>query len=564
MINKCRQNKNLQINSHELHLINKLKQLSTQSLDSPTKKTFRSASFFLSEKKPKKSYLECTQDYLQQKQITNKNVFLKWNNYFLFNNPINILFSIDEFLFEFAKKKPQRRKSSEFIQQLKERKKLSLFYGTISKKQLEKLINQAKIYQGYFNKNFFSLIERRLDIVLYRSGLVKNIVTAKHLISHKKILVNNQIINRASYIVNPGDIIYLKKEKNTKTQIANILNTQFKKRSSRFTLSQNFLYRLQNIKKFKNYKQKKIIQNYIGLLLAKVEKRTFLKIKSKHLENKLNFSLLKFKPLISKQAHSFLLMSLQKNYFSPNKKPIFQNKYTRFLNLVEASGINKQKVNSRKTSVSYFHSEKKTINQKLRSFFDKKKTNNLGSNLEILKKTTKNLENRKQGNSMFKRTLYSSSILFSFKIGKFEQKSQKHFFQKSKNNYQQKKRAALYRNIVYKTLLQMHSTFFYSVDCSSFFEKKRNNYFGSKSLILNQNRKKRCTNTLLTLKLKKHVIRKRSRRQILRTLRFCGKKPVHIEVSYSLSTAILLYSPQRLNFPFYLDVDLILRSFSTL
>ena len=63
------------------------------------------------------------------------------------------------------------------------------------------------------------------------------------------------------------------------------------------------------------------------------------------------------------------------------------------------------------------------------------------------------------------------------------------------------------------------------------------------------------------LKLKKHLIKKRSRRNILRALRISVIKPIHIEVSYNMSTAILLYSPQRLSFPFYIDVDLISRSF---
>ena len=47
----------------------------------------------------------------------------------LVKKPINLLFSLDQFLFEFSKKTYQQKKTGEFFQQLKERKKLSLFYG---------------------------------------------------------------------------------------------------------------------------------------------------------------------------------------------------------------------------------------------------------------------------------------------------------------------------------------------------------------------------------------------------------------------------------------------------
>lgn len=57
----------------------------------------------------------------------------KWFQYFFFKNPINLLFSIDQFLFEFAKKQPQRKKSSEFQQQLKEKKKFCYFMAFYQK-----------------------------------------------------------------------------------------------------------------------------------------------------------------------------------------------------------------------------------------------------------------------------------------------------------------------------------------------------------------------------------------------------------------------------------------------
>ena len=122
-------------------------------------------------------------------------------------SPLNLLFSIDQFFFEFTKKFPQRKRISEFKLQLKERKKFSLFYGSLSKKQLSKIFYQSNLYKGHSSKKVLSLLERRLDIILFRSNFVKNIITARQLISHKKILVNSQLISSPSYLLKPGDII---------------------------------------------------------------------------------------------------------------------------------------------------------------------------------------------------------------------------------------------------------------------------------------------------------------------------------------------------------------------
>ena len=132
----------------------------------------------------------------------------------------------------------------------------------------------------------------------------------------------------------------------------------------------------------------------------------------------------------------------------------------------------------------------------------------------------------------------------------FHYESDKKSFVKNSTIFTRKRIIAIYRNVIYKILLQMYSSFVYPL-CF-------NSLRGSKKKL---NIKKNTVNRLLTLKFKKHITKKRSPKQIKRALRFCVIKPMHLEVSYSMSTAILLYSPQRLSFPFYIDVDLILRSF---
>jgi ribosomal protein S4 len=656
MKNKIIQNK--QLYQHELFIINKLKQLSTVYVSSTNKR--KSISPFLLNTKgnlscfsqmsiypPLKKGVESSWknggftpfknggelDFVQNQgkliknqeetnsllsnTVNKKLTHSKWFYYIVCNNPINLLFSIDQFLFEFAKKRPQRRKSSEFQQQLKERKKLTIFYGHLSKKQLKNLVHQAQSSQGYFSLNFLSILERRLDVVLFRSGLVKNIITARQLISHKKIKVNNQILNTSSYQVNPGDIISLGTKKNEIiSPLSEIISKKFKKRSlyngvkknGILTISPQFLYKLKNVKIFKNYKKKPTLKNFIRLLLSRVDGRAHLKIKkyieniyfgfgfglflqskkriqskkkmteskkihSKKQQNK-KLCILKLKPLLSKQAKSFLLLCVQKNYLSWDRKPLFHNKYGRFINILEKNvSIYKyqnkykkyhdnndfvifdqvKKIQSKKKSTVSFDTQKnnKSI-QKDTQFSIKISKRQSISELKQLQSTntTKFFEkNKNNAIKSFTRKLSNSSSIY-YVDNKYS--LQRYYFFKNSSIFNKKRIIAIYRNIVYKTLLQFHSYFVY------FYDRLDNNTFIKKK---NKNIHKKITNTLCTLKLKKHVMKKPSNKQIKRALRFCGKKPMHIEVFYNISTAIFLYSPQRLSYPFSLDVDLILRSF---
>ena len=75
----------------------------------------------------------------------------------LIEKPLNLLFSIDQFVFEFSKTTYQQKKNGDFFQQLKERKKLSLFYGHLTRKQIVNLFKKAEKIKGYFSRNLFSL-----------------------------------------------------------------------------------------------------------------------------------------------------------------------------------------------------------------------------------------------------------------------------------------------------------------------------------------------------------------------------------------------------------------------
>lgn len=94
------------------------------------------------------------------------------------------------------------------------KKKLKLFYGSMSKKVLKKYINQittkkAKLLKSSINLNslFIGLLEKRLDTILYRSQFVLSFRAGRQLISHRHVKINDKLVTDNSYIVKTGDLI---------------------------------------------------------------------------------------------------------------------------------------------------------------------------------------------------------------------------------------------------------------------------------------------------------------------------------------------------------------------
>jgi ribosomal protein S4 len=122
---------------------------------------------------------------------------------------VNFLFPLEDY--QYILSKTQRNSGSsrkkEYNKILQTKQKLSLFYGYLSTKKIKNLIKEAQKFPGYFSKNFFSLIEQRIDVVLYRSGLVPSILAARQLCLHEKVLLNSQYCVSSSTLLKPGDII---------------------------------------------------------------------------------------------------------------------------------------------------------------------------------------------------------------------------------------------------------------------------------------------------------------------------------------------------------------------
>ena len=102
-----------------------------------------------------------------------------------------------------------RKKKSEYALQLQEKQKVKFVYG-IMEKQFRMYYEKAARMPGKTGEELLSLIERRLDNVVYRLGFAMTRREARQLVSHAHFTVNGKKVNIPSYLVRVGDVIEVK------------------------------------------------------------------------------------------------------------------------------------------------------------------------------------------------------------------------------------------------------------------------------------------------------------------------------------------------------------------
>lgn len=98
------------------------------------------------------------------------------------------------------------RSSSQYGRQLREKQKVKRMYGLLEK-QFRKYVETAFRTKGNTGEKLLSLLETRLDNVVYRLGLAGSRPAARQLVSHRHIVVNGKKLNIPSYEVRVGDTI---------------------------------------------------------------------------------------------------------------------------------------------------------------------------------------------------------------------------------------------------------------------------------------------------------------------------------------------------------------------
>lgn len=119
-----------------------------------------------------------------------------------------------------AKKKFKR--TSEYGQQLAEKQKVKRLYG-MREKQFRNLFGKATRMEGAPGENLLSLLEQRLDNVVYRLKMTISCRQARQMVVHGHVLVNGKKVTIPSYSVSPGDVISLNQSSLSKEKFLEVV-----------------------------------------------------------------------------------------------------------------------------------------------------------------------------------------------------------------------------------------------------------------------------------------------------------------------------------------------------
>ena len=107
---------------------------------------------------------------------------------------------------------PQRRpKKSEYALQLTEKQKVKFVYGVLEK-QFRAYYEKAARMKGNTGDELMTLLERRLDNVVFRLGLANTRREARQLVNHGHFTVNGKRVNIPSYLIKTGDVVAVREK----------------------------------------------------------------------------------------------------------------------------------------------------------------------------------------------------------------------------------------------------------------------------------------------------------------------------------------------------------------
>ncbi|HET7527550.1 MAG TPA: 30S ribosomal protein S4 [Burkholderiaceae bacterium] len=100
-------------------------------------------------------------------------------------------------------------RTSDFGLQLREKQKVKRMYGVLER-QFRRYFAEAERRKGNTGSNLLTILESRLDNVVYRMGFGSTRAEARQLLSHQGVTVNDKVVDIASYQVKTGDTIALR------------------------------------------------------------------------------------------------------------------------------------------------------------------------------------------------------------------------------------------------------------------------------------------------------------------------------------------------------------------
>ena len=103
------------------------------------------------------------------------------------------------------------KKMSEYGLQLREKQKAKFIYGVLEK-PFRNYFEKADRMKGMTGENLMTMLESRLDSVVFRMGFARTRREARQVVGHKHILVNGKCVNIPSYLIKAGDVIEVKEK----------------------------------------------------------------------------------------------------------------------------------------------------------------------------------------------------------------------------------------------------------------------------------------------------------------------------------------------------------------
>ncbi len=464
-------------------------------------------------------------------------------NSWLVKKPLNLLFSIDQFFFEFSKRRYQQKKTGEFLKQLRERKKLTRFYGHFTRKQLVQVFEKIKNRKGSLFTNFFHSLESRLDIVVYRSGFARTVAQARQLIQHRKIQINGIPVRNSGIQLSPGDVIsFVPKGKpplacpfsmrrtrplltreDPSIVLHGPLHSQWKD-GNKNMYENSLIQSLKNSPEFLDLKKRKGSLKVFSLFSGATPSRSktkhgwsglvfhsFLKLLSTRIKRR---SVLRFKHF----TQSMILVALKwksQNRFHLDKvqnRSQTASQATLDYLLLKPTISNGTSYHVSSKAFPHLHSLREKMQERTL-----KKPSWGSTQSELRKANTSALLGAHPGraNNLFKN---------SHKNRAFREFS-------SQRKVRATQRIATYRKSFLVLINQLKNDAFFSHFLSPLLQKN-------------------C--------LKRSFSKKK--KIFLRDWTFRVMKPIHLEISYKILEIIYLFSPQRLHFPFCIDLEGIQRS----
>ena len=114
------------------------------------------------------------------------------------------------------------KKVSEYGLQLREKQKAKFIYGVLEK-PFRNYYEKADRMKGLTGPNLMTMLESRLDNVVFRLGFARTRREARQVVDHKFVTVNGNVVNIPSYLVKAGDVIEIKEAKKSTQRMKDIV-----------------------------------------------------------------------------------------------------------------------------------------------------------------------------------------------------------------------------------------------------------------------------------------------------------------------------------------------------